>query len=181
MEKLQFIGIDVSTQTLDVYVQNGQLITYHKVTNIIHCTSLNAALNINLRHQASDPEHAPIRRQVLNALIGLDWYPGNDWSVSGQLSDNYIFDHNPKISSEKHSWLATLSITKSLSHNTIKLSSFSYVGLEQNDLFNRSSIDVAPTDEFHMIGGIDVFIGNSGNFGQFQDNSELWLKAKYSF
>ena len=158
-----FVGVDMSIPLGD-FVVRGDI-----------------ALNINLRHQASDPEHAPIRRQALNALIGLDWYPGNDWTVSGQLSDNYIFDHSPKISSEKHSWLTTLSITKSLSHNTIKLSSFSYVGLEQNDLFNRSSIDVALTDEFHMIGGIDVFIGDSGNFGQFQDNSELWLKAKYSF
>jgi len=158
-----FVGFDMSVPLGD-FVVRGDM-----------------AFNINLRHQTANAEYAPLKRHALNALIGLDWYPGNDWTISGQLSDNYIMNHHPSLSAEQHSPLITLSLTKMLSHNTIKLSSFSYIGLENNDLFNRSSVDVALTDELHLIGGVDVFLGDSGTFGQFQDNSELWVKAKYSF
>ena len=29
--------------------------------------------------------------------------------------------------------------------------------------------------------GADVFAGDEGVFGQYEDNTEVWIKAKYSF
>jgi len=139
------------------------------------------AMYFNKPYEAQNLEGKPYKRNIINALMGLDWYPGNNWTVSGQISNNLILNHSEKIAERQHNWLATLSISKTLAHETIEISSFSYIGLQEIDLFNRSYIDVSMTDEFHLLSGFDLFLGNDGSFGQYQKNSELWLKAKYSF
>lgn len=121
------------------------------------------------------------KRNSLTALIGLDWYPGGDWTLSGQISGTQIVDYHQQIADDEHTWLSTLSISKALFRNTLKLSTFAYMGLGESNLFNRSSIDYALTDEFHLLTGVDIFRGKGGMFGQFEDNSEVWLKAKYIF
>ena len=72
-------------------------------------------------------------------------------------------------------------MSKKLLRNTLTLSTFGYVGIKERELFDRSSVDYALTDEIHLLAGVDVFVGNEGIFGQYEDNSEVWVKAKYSF
>jgi hypothetical protein len=122
-----------------------------------------------------------VKRNAFAALIGMDWYPGNEWTLSAQLSDDMIIGYQRDIKDEEHSWLGTLNISKTLARNTIELSSFTYLEMGKSGLFNRSSIDYALTDQMHFLSGIDIFHGDSGLFGQFRDNSEIWIKAKYSF
>ena len=72
-------------------------------------------------------------------------------------------------------------MSKKLLRNTLTLSTFGYVGINERELFDRTSMDYALTDEVHLLAGIDVFVGDEGIFGQYEDNSEGWMKAKYSF
>lgn len=123
-----------------------------------------------------------IERNSLKALLGVDWYPGNEWTVSAQIADDFILDYNKAINADEHQWISTISISKSLFRNTLKLSTFAYVGLNEKEIFNRSSLDYALTDELHILAGVDIIGGrSSGMFGQYKDNSEIWIKAKYSF
>jgi hypothetical protein len=64
---------------------------------------------------------------------------------------------------------------------TLTLSTSAFIGLNNGDIFDRSRIEYALTDELHVSIGLDVFIGDSGTFGQYRDNDELWMKVKYSF
>lgn len=123
----------------------------------------------------------PIERNSINYLVGIDWYPGNEWTITGQFSDEYILDYSNKIANSKHSYISTLGITKKLFRSTLSLSTFCYVGLNEGDLFNRTSIDYALSDNIHITCGADWFEGNNGLFGQYKDNSEIWIKAKYNF
>jgi len=42
-------------------------------------------------------------------------------------------------------------------------------------------VDYALTDEIHLLSGVDLFSGDEGVIGQYDDNDEVWIKAKYSF
>jgi hypothetical protein len=122
-----------------------------------------------------------MQKNTINWLLGLDWYPGGNWSLSAQFADNFILDYDKKINNDKHNMISTLSISKKLLRETLTLSSFAYIGINNQDIFDRSSIDYALTDELHLSIGFDIFIGDEGMFGQFKDNNEVWVKAKYSF
>jgi hypothetical protein len=121
------------------------------------------------------------KRNMLKWLIGLDWYPGNSWNVSGQFTNSFILDHSDQLAEDAHTMFSTLSISKKWLRDTLTLSSFAYIGINNGDVFDRSSIDYAFTDEFHLSAGVDLFVGDEGMFGQFKDNNEVWVKAKYSF
>lgn len=108
-----------------------------------------------------------------NALVGLDWYPGGDWNVSAQF--------NQTFSAGEHTSLATLRVSKTLLNNALTLSTFAYADVRDLGVFNRFSADWAATDQIHAIIGYDYFYARGGMFLTYANNSEVWLKLKYSF
>jgi len=120
-------------------------------------------------------------KNSINYLVGIDWYPGNEWTITGQFSDEYILDYSESIENNEHTYVSTLGITKKVIRSTLTISSFAYIGLNEGDFFNRTSIDYSLTDNIHVIAGADWFQGDAGLFGQYNDNSEVFIKAKYNF
>ena len=122
-----------------------------------------------------------IEKNSIIYLAGIDWYPGNEWTITGQFSDEYIFNYSNSIENSEHTYISTLGISKNICRSTLKLSTFAYVGINEGDFFDRTSIDYAISDNIHVSAGLDWFYGENGVFGQYKDNSELWLKAKFNF
>jgi len=122
-----------------------------------------------------------IKKNMFNWLAGADWYPGNDWTLSAQITDSFIMNYDSKIETEEHKYISTLNISKKLLRSTLTITNLLYYDISENGTFNRLSADYALSDEFHLIGGFDVFTGSKGMFGSFSDNSQVWIKAKYSF
>ena len=116
------------------------------------------------------------RAASTNALIGIDWYAGNDWSLSAQYSHRYVAwgDH-------RNSGLATLRISKQMLHNTLVLQSFAYVDVTNGGIYDRLNADYALNDQLHLIVGYDFFHADCGMFIIYDKNSEVFLKLKYSF
>ena len=117
----------------------------------------------------------------INFLFGVDWYPGNDWMLTAQFVDNLILDYDQVIRDDEHMMLATLHISKKLFRQTLGISTMGYFGINNKDGFVRTNMDYALTDELHVLLGIDSFFGNEGMMGQYNNNDEIWIKAKYSF
>jgi len=117
----------------------------------------------------------------LNYLIGIDWYPGGEWSVTGQFSDEIILDHTKENMQNKHTYLSTLGISKKVFRSTLALSTFIYLDLQEGSFYNSSKADYSLTDNIHAMIGYDWFEGSEGSFGQYEKNSQIWLKAKFSF
>jgi hypothetical protein len=117
----------------------------------------------------------------INYLLGVDWYPGNEWTITGQFSDEYILDYTKENALNEHTYISTLGISKKVLHSTLSLSTFGYIGLNEGDFFNRTSADYSLSDNIHVMLGYDWFHGDSGAFGRYNKNSQVWLKAKYSF
>lgn len=121
------------------------------------------------------------KKNSLNWMIGLDWTPGNDWMLIAQFTDNFIIDYDEAIKDDEHSMLTTLHISKKLFRQTLELSMMGYFGINDKDAFVRTNMDYTLTDELHLLLGIDAFLGDDGMMGRYDDNDELWIKAKYSF
>jgi hypothetical protein len=133
------------------------------------------------RFEPEDPSDSLFERNSLNSLVGVDWYPGGEWTLSSQFAHYFIPDYDERISQDEHQMLATFSVSKNLLRNTLVLSTSGYVGINESEVFNRSSVDYELTDGLHLEAGVDVFAGDEGVFGQYEDNTEVWIKAKYSF
>lgn len=120
-------------------------------------------------------------RNTTNALIGMDWYAGNDWQLGVQYSHKYISGSLRDISSYRNTGMATVRISKDLLHNTLNLSTFAYIDVTNGGVYNRLSADYALTDQIHAVLGYDLFHADSGQFAMYDRNSEVWMKLKYSF
>ena len=116
------------------------------------------------------------RAASTNALLGIDWYAGKDWSLSAQYSHKYITSGD-----KRNSGLATFRISKELLHNTLALQSFAYVDVTNGGVYNRLSADYAINDQLHATIGYDYFHADRGMFTIYKKNSELFFKLKYSF
>ena len=116
------------------------------------------------------------RANSTNALLGIDWYAGNDWSVAAQYSHKYVAWGN-----HRNTGLATLRVSKDLLHNALSLQSFAYIDVTNGGIFNRLSADYALNDQLHATLGYDYFHANRGMFMVYDRNSEVFMKLKYSF
>jgi len=120
-------------------------------------------------------------RDVLNALIGIDWYPGKDWNVSTQYCHKYVSGGLDGLSVMRNSGLATARVSKELMQNMLKLSTFAYVDVTYGGVFNRLSASYSLTDQIEITAGYDYFHADKGQFAMYSKNSEVWMKMKYSF
>lgn len=131
--------------------------------------------------QSLEGEYTDIERNTSNFLLGIDWYPGYDWTLSAQYSHKLIPDYLDRMENKSNTILSTISISKKLLRNLLHISTFAYVDISNQAFFNRSSIDYSLSDEIKIYLGYDWFHGDSGMFGYYKDNSEIWMKGKFSF
>ncbi|NCC99086.1 MAG: hypothetical protein EOL95_05190 [Bacteroidia bacterium] len=164
-ERLDMIGADMSVP-LGKFVIRAEVAAY-----LGELQELDMPVNLD----------ATIRKNTYNGLLGLDFYPGNDWTVMVQYYHKYISDYDEIISVKKNSGLVTFNISKKLLQTTMTLSSFTYYDITYNSFYNRTSVDYALTDQIHLTGGYDWFHGEKGSFAMYKNNSEYFVKFKYSF
>ncbi len=133
--------------------------------------------------EAQEPviDASVVTRNSTNALIGLDWYAGNDWQLGVQYSHKRISGNMKGISSYRNSGMATVRISKDMLHNTLSLSNFGYIDVANGGIYNRLYADYALTDQIHAFLGYDLFHADKGQFAMYDKNSEVWIKLKYSF
>ncbi|WP_166963884.1 DUF1302 domain-containing protein [Yeosuana marina] len=129
----------------------------------------------------ANQEKATTTKNSLNALLGLDWYPGNDWNITTQYYLKSISDYTSDLISKEISNLATIGISKSILNNNLKLSTFAYVDLDYEGFYDRTAVEYSLSDSINLFIGYDWFKGDEGQFSPYKDNSEFWIKAKYYF
>ncbi|VVS94534.1 DUF1302 family protein [Desulfoluna spongiiphila] len=123
-----------------------------------------------------------IEKPLIKALAGCDWYPGEDWTFTVQALGEHIVRHNEDTVQDETRGLLTLRVAKKLFREKLELSNMGYVTLNDQDLFNRFEADYEIKDGFHAMAGADLFAGTrSGIYGRYKDNTQIWVKAKYSF
>ncbi len=141
------------------------------------------AVNVD-KHFGYRPEAEAIAQKgfnSLNYLVGVDWYAPHEWVVMAQFATESIWGYEAQIAQPRHHSLLTLSVSKKLLDSTLHLSSFTYLDLNHRSWFSRFTSSYALNDYIQLSVGYDWFGGNEGMFGLYKHNSEVWIKAKYSF
>lgn len=121
------------------------------------------------------------RKNTFNALGGIDWYAGNNWTFMVQYLHKYIADYSDELSAEKNTSEMTFRISKELLNNTLKLSLYGMFDIDNLAYYGRASGDYALTDQVTLSAGYDHFGGKRGQLAQYKKNREVWAKAKYYF
>ena len=120
-------------------------------------------------------------RNVFNALLGVDWYVGNDWMLSAQYAHKHVGGSIEGLSVLRNTGVATVRVSKELFRNTLALSSFAYIDVSHGGVFNRLSCKYDLNDQISLTAGYDYFHADAGMFAMYSRNSEVWVKLKYGF
>ena len=124
----------------------------------------------------------PVRKNGFKWLTGMDWTPGNDWTLTAQLIGEHIFDHERRLAQSAATYLTTLNVSKKLLRQTLTLSNMLYYDVTGGDFFDQVKAEYAVTDALRLSVGADVFSGvRDGRYGRYRDNTQVWIRAKYSF
>jgi hypothetical protein len=123
----------------------------------------------------------PLPRDSLKWLLGLDWTPGDDWSISTQIVNEKIFGYESHLNAEENDALVTLNISKKILNQMLTLSNMMYYDVNNGEFYNRSKVEYELADGFFASAVLDIFSGNDGKFGVYKDNSQAWFRLKYNF
>jgi hypothetical protein len=113
-------------------------------------------------------------------LVGYDhnWFGVN---VSFQFIQEYIIGYEEDIRNDEFSNTMTFLISEDFLREALRVEFFTYYGINNEDALLRPRIvyDIADGFEFQL--GANIFIGEEGNFGQYDKNDMMFIKLKYDF
>ena len=132
--------------------------------------------------RSEDPSlaDAVVEKDYIHYLLGLDT---TIWNIktSLQFIRQTIQDYDKLIINEENEDTVTILFATDFLRETLRLELFSYVGLNDNGALIRPKISYDLTDGFQILAGFNLFNGEKGKFGQFNDNDMFYSKIKYSF
>lgn len=137
----------------------------------------------NGRHfQTLTPKYADgtIEKDLLHYMAGLDFTLAGI-TMSTQFIQEFVLDHENGMAKSKRENTMTFLARKNFLRDKLGLELFTYIGFTNEDALIRPKITYAVADGFEVLGGANLFLGDSGNFGQYSDNNMLYIKLKYSF
>ncbi len=123
----------------------------------------------------------PDKKDVVKWLGGIDWRPGNDWTVTAQLIGDHLLGDAALLARKSHQYISTLNISKKLLDQTLTLANMVYWQLDAGEVFDRFKITYDLSDTVALFAGVDIFAGDDGAFGRYEENTQVWVKVKYSF
>lgn len=100
---------------------------------------------------------------------------------SAQFIQKYLYEHDDFYVEDKVQNMATVLIHRSFLRETLSFELFSYIGLNDKDALIRPIVSYDITDGMKATVGVNIFTGDTGYFGQFNENDMLYLKLSYSF
>lgn len=133
--------------------------------------------------QTEDPMavDALIKRNYLNYVVGLDFSIGGV-KLSGQFIQKYILEYEEKMVEDKVGNMATVLARYDMMRETLHFELFSYIGITNEDALVRPKITYDFDDGFSILLGGNIFVGDeTGQFGQYKDNTMVYAKVKYNF
>jgi hypothetical protein len=129
----------------------------------------------------SSVDEMVVEKNFIHYMLGLD-YSFSGFALSTQFIQEIILDYDNDMSLDNEfQSTMTFMISKKLFNETLLLEFFSYIGLTDSDALLRPKITYDLADGLELLLGGDIFIGDEGNFGQYNDNNRIYTKLKYSF
>ncbi len=121
-----------------------------------------------------------IEKNYIHYMAGVDYVIAGV-NLSTQFVQEYILDYDDRISKDEFNNTMTFLVSKQLMNDTLELKFFGYYGLNNSDALLRFSVGYDIVDGMEAVFGSDIFLGDEGYFGQYNDNDMVYVKVKYSF
>ncbi len=132
-----------------------------------------------------------VRNSETRVLVGYQREMGQNLTVGLQYYLEYMQDHRryeaglaPGVDGrDRARHVTTISITKLLMNQDLRLSLFAYYSPSDEDAFVRPNLNYRVNDSLQVTLGANIFGGNYEHtfFGQFEHNSNVYVGARYSF
>lgn len=121
-----------------------------------------------------------VKKNYLHYLIGVD-YTLWDIRLSSQFIQQTILNYNGHINNDQFENTMTILASKDFLRETLRVEVFSYIGLNNLDALIRPKVIYDLADGFELLLGANIFVGDEGRFGQYDNNDMVYTKIKYSF
>jgi hypothetical protein len=79
----------------------------------------------------------PIQKDLLKQLVGVDWNPGNDWTLIVRFTGDDVIDHDTRLADDMHEYMATFIVSRKLLNQTLILSNAFYYPFGKNEIYTR--------------------------------------------
>ncbi len=131
---------------------------------------------------SADPKlvDAVVKQNYIHYLLGVD-YSLWDINLSAQFIQQAILDYDEAIEQDEFENTMTFLARRDFFRETLTLELFSYIGLNNSDALIRPRVIYDLADGFEILIGANIFTGDKGSFGQYDNNDMLYTKVKYSF
>jgi hypothetical protein len=120
------------------------------------------------------------REMVTNFTLGAQYYL--EWLQDyGSLRRNWPMD--PEFLPEERRHLATVRLTWRMMRDNLIVSVMNFYSPSDDDYFIRPTVQYRHTDRLQFNAGINLFGGSESStfYGQFEENSSLFARVRYSF
>jgi hypothetical protein len=138
-----------------------------------------------------DGDDPLVRNSELRFLVGYEQEIAKDFTAGIQYYLEHMMDHDdyrdalpedqPKADENRS--VFTLRLTRLLMSQNLKLSLFTYWSPTDEDVYLRPKVHYNIDDHWSAEMGGNIFIGEEDHtfFGQFEDNTNVYAGARYSF
>jgi len=116
----------------------------------------------------------------------IQYLVGTDFSVAGynfglQFIQDIIIDHEADMVDDAVKNTATFVAARTFLRDTLTVEVFTYVGFAAPDAFIKPKVTWDAADGLEIFAGAYLFLGDSGDFGQYDANDGVYAGAKLSF
>lgn len=121
-----------------------------------------------------------VEKDYLHYLLGVDYTIG-DLKLSSQFIQQAVMDYDDYLINDEFENTVTFLATMDFLRETLNLELFSYIGLNDGDALIRPKVTYDFVDGFQIMVGANLFVGDEGQFGEYDKNDMIYTKLKYSF
>ncbi len=130
----------------------------------------------------------PVKKPYTQYMVGWDQNWKTWLALSGQYLEQRILDYDPSIQNDEINRLVSLLVRGSFMNETLKYQVLALGNLDYQDAMIRYMLEYDYADGLQLILGADYLkAGKSSttfrqfDFGRFDQNDNVYLKAQYSF
>lgn len=123
---------------------------------------------------------ANLEMDYLHYMIGLD-YKIDGWSLSTQVVQKVYLNYEDNSAVDQWTNTITFMANKEFLENTVLFEFFTYIEFDDFNALVRPKVTYNIFDDTDLILGANIFLGDSGTFGRFDDNDMIYTKVTYSF
>ncbi|MDX1618729.1 MAG: DUF1302 family protein [Balneolaceae bacterium] len=128
-----------------------------------------------------------MERPWLTGMAGIE-FSWEQWTISGQVIDELIFNHDDRILQERHFWYSTLLLQRSFARDKFSFRGFGRYNLSGNDFWINPELTYQRIDNFEAVAGTQLFGGDSPgrfyghtSFDSYSRNSFVYLQLSLFF